>query len=97
MTRASVRGWLKYLAEPEATNKYIHQQNQEMGLDVLEFGAADLKRLCLPEEFAESRFGEMTAARWQTLVDQLVEIGSLKSGDVIASDAFTTKFLAPAN
>eukprot|EP00475_Leptophrys_vorax_P007660 TRINITY_DN1484_c3_g1_i1.p1 TRINITY_DN1484_c3_g1~~TRINITY_DN1484_c3_g1_i1.p1 ORF type:complete len:115 (+),score=1.64 TRINITY_DN1484_c3_g1_i1:54-347(+) len=97
MTRASIRGWLKYLAEPDATNKYIHEQNREMGLDVLEFGAADLKPLCLSKDFAEDRFGEMTAIRWQALVDQLVEIGSLKAGDVVASDAFTTKFLKAAN
>lgn len=96
MTRASIRGWLKYLAEPDATNKFIHEQNREMGLDVLEFGAADLKPLCLPIGFAEDRFGEMTAIRWQALVDQLVEIGSLKAGDVVAGDAFTTKFLKAA-
>jgi NitT/TauT family transport system substrate-binding protein len=93
MTRASIRGWQKYLAEPEATNKYIHEQNREMGLDVLQFGAAELKPLCLPKDFPVERFGELTAERWQTLADQMVEIGSLKADTVKAEEAFTTKFL----
>lgn len=93
MTRACIRGWRKYLAEPDETNKYIHEQNPEMDLAVLQFGAAALKPLCLPEGFDEARFGEMTAERWETLNSQLVEIGSLKDGAVKAADAFTTKFI----
>lgn len=93
MTRACIRGWRKYLAEPEETNKYIHEQNPEMDVAVLQFSAAALKPLCLPEGFDESRFGEMTAERWETLNSQLVEIGSLKADAVKAADAFTTKFI----
>ncbi|HEY4260049.1 MAG TPA: myristoyl transferase, partial [Schlesneria sp.] len=72
---------------------YIHEQNREIGLDVLQFGADQLKPLCLPKDFPAERFGEMTAERWQTLVDQMVEIGSLKADTVKAEEAFTTKFL----
>lgn len=93
MTRACIRGWRKYLAEPEATNQYIHEQNPEMDLAVLQYGAAALKPLCLPAGFDESRLGEMTAERWETLNDQLVEIGSLEAGAVKPADAFTTKFI----
>jgi hypothetical protein len=35
----------------------------------------------------------MSAERWQTLVDQLVEIDSLEAGKVRPEEAFTTKFL----
>lgn len=93
MTRASIRGWRKYLEDPAETNKYIHEQNPEMGLDVLEFGVAVLKPLCLPENFAAERLGEMTAERWQTLTEQMVEIGSIKGDVIVAKDAFTTTFL----
>lgn len=93
MTRACIRGWRKYLSEPEATNKYIHEQNPEMGLAVLEFGARELKALCLPEGFATERLGELTAERWQALTKQLEEIGSIKPGAIAAGDAFTTRFL----
>lgn len=97
MTRACIRGWRKYLADPETTNKHIHDQNPEMDLAVLKFGAAALKPLCLPDGFDESRLGEMTAERWATLNDQLIEIGSLEAGAVKPADAFTTKFLAEKN
>lgn len=95
MTRASIRGWKKYLQDPEATNKFIHEQNREMGLEILAFGAKELKPLCLPTDFSEERLGEMSTERWQTLIDQMVAIGSLKPDAVKADAAFTTKFLKP--
>ncbi len=93
MTRASVRGWKKYLAEPDETNKHIHEQNTQMGLDVLAFGVGVLKPLCLPKDFAEERLGSMTAERWQTLASQMTEIGSLPPDSVKPAAAFTLKFV----
>ena len=93
VTRASVRGWRKYLADAEETNKHINQQNPAMGLDILAYGVEILKPLCIPEGFDEARFGLMTQERWQTLVDQLIEIGSIKPASVKADDAYTVEFL----
>lgn len=93
MTRASLRGWRKYLAEPAETNAYIHEQNPEMGLDVLKFGVEALKPLCLPKGLEPDNLGTMTQERWQTLVDQMVEIGSIKADAVKSEAAFTTEFL----
>ena len=93
MTRASIRGWKKYLAEPDETNKYIHEQNPEMGLEILAFGTKALRPLCVPEGFDKGRLGEMTAERWQTLVTQLTEVGLLKPGAIKAEDAFSLKFI----
>lgn len=93
MTRASIRGWKKYLAEPDETNKHIHEQNTQMGLDVLTFGVGVLKSLCLPKDFAEERLGSMTAERWQTLASQMTEIGSLPPDSVKSAAAFTLKFV----
>lgn len=95
MTRASIRGWKKYLAEPDETNKHIHGENPEMGMEILKFGANALRSVCLPEGFDESRLGEMTTERWQTLVTQMTEIGSIKPDSVKAEDAFTLKFIKP--
>ena len=94
MTRASIRGWKKYLAEPEQTNQYIHEQNSELGLDVLAFGAAALRPLCFPAGFDENRLGEMTAERWQTLVSQMTDIKLLAPDSVHAEDAYSLKFLS---
>jgi len=96
MTRASIKGWKKYLSEPDETNAYIHSKNSEMGLDVLAFGTKALRPLCLPEGFDENNLGLMTAERWQTLVSQMVEIGQIKQDagtPVKAEDAFTLTFL----
>lgn len=95
MTRASIRGWKKYLAEPDETNKYIHDQNSLMGLEILSFGAKALRAACLPDGFDENRLGEMSAERWETLVSQMIEIGSIKPDSVKASDAYTLKFVKP--
>ena len=93
MTRASIRGWKKYLAEPDETNKHIHEQNTQMGLDVLSFGVGTLKPLCLPANFAAERLGEMTAERWQAITSQMIEIGSLPKDSTKSDAAFTTRFL----
>ena len=93
MTRASILGWKKYLTEPDETNRYIHEQNSQMGLDVLAFGVAALKPLCLPNDFAEERLGEMTAERWRALTSQMTEIGSLPTDSTQPDAAFTTRFL----
>jgi len=93
MTRASLRGWQKYLEDPEQTNQYIHEQNPEMALDVLAFGVEALRPLCLPEGMAAGKFGTMTRERWETLESQLVEIESIPSGSVPAAQAFSTRFV----
>ena len=93
MTRASIRGWKKYLTDPDETNKYIHEQNSEMSLGILAFGVKTLRTACLPEGFEEQRLGEMSAERWQTLVTQMVEIGSIKPESVKAGESYTLQFL----
>jgi hypothetical protein len=35
----------------------------------------------------------MTAERWKTLTDQLVEIGAIKEGSIDPATAFTTEYL----
>jgi len=93
MTRASIRGWKKYLAEPDETNRHIHEQNTQMGLDVLAFGVGALQPLCLPNDFAAERLGTMTAERWHSLASQMTEIGSLPADSVKPEAAFTLRFV----
>ena len=92
MTRASIRGWKKYLTDPDETNKHIHEQNPQMGLDVLAFGVKALKPLCLPKDFAEERLGEMTTERWQSLTSQMTEIDSLPKDSIKPEAAYTIRF-----
>jgi len=95
MVVASLRGWQKYLDAPEEANRHIHKVNPEMDLDILEFGAEAIRPLVLADDAQPQDVGAMTRERWQTLADQLIEIGQLKPADAQVDEAFTTRFLAP--
>jgi NitT/TauT family transport system substrate-binding protein len=93
MVAASVRGWVQYIESPDAANQLIHKLNPEMDLDILEFGATAIKPLVLDEAAKQEGIGTMSRARWQTLLDQLIECEQLKPGAVEIDRAFTTRFL----
>jgi NitT/TauT family transport system substrate-binding protein len=93
MVTASVRGWTRYLESPEETNRAIHRVNPEMELDILAFGAEALRPLVLDDEARQRGIGTMSRERWQTLANQLIEIGRLKSERAQVDEAFTTRFL----
>lgn len=90
MVQASAKGWKKYLTDPESTNKVINAANPEMGVDILAYGVETLQTLCATE--GDQPFGSMTQQRWQTLHDQMLEIGAIEK-PISVSDVFTTKFL----
>lgn len=88
MAEAARRGWQKYVEDPQATNEKIHSLNAEMGLDILEFGAAAIKPLVFDETTDKNGLGFMTAERWQTLLEQLVETNQIDPGKVESATAF---------
>ena len=90
-TAAVAKGWQTYLETPDKTNEYINEQNPEMALDILAFGAQELQRLCAPPEGAS--FGDMTLERWQDMTDKLLGCGKLEPDSVKAAEAFTREFL----
>ena len=89
MVRASKHGWQTYLESPEKTNALIHQQNEEMGLEILDYGATVLKDLCLPDAMPAAQLGVMTLQRWTQLRDQLAEI-DLVDKNLDVTKAFKT-------
>jgi NitT/TauT family transport system substrate-binding protein len=93
MTDASIRGWQRYLQDPGPTNTYIHQQNPEMGLEILAFGAETIRPLTESNATKEHGFGTMTTERWQMLIDQMVECDQIAAGAVEPSAVFTDRFL----
>lgn len=92
MVEACRLGWRKYLDEPERTNEHIHSLNKEMSLEILAFGTRTLKPLCERGLSSPEKLGEMTAERWQTLAEQLIESEALKPGVVDPSKAFDARF-----
>lgn len=92
MVAASIRGWATYLESPETTNKHIHEQNPEMSLEILKFGAQAMQPLCAPAD-SPGELGQMTSARWNALLEQMVEVGALQTGSTSGEAAHTIQFL----
>jgi NitT/TauT family transport system substrate-binding protein len=98
MVRASQRGWQKYLAEPEDTNRHIADLNPQMPVGILDFGASELKKLCRPGDLPEDQIGQMNLDRWKAMIDQLWDIGIPAPERRVRlvlqpEEAFTTEFL----
>jgi NitT/TauT family transport system substrate-binding protein len=93
MVEASVRGWEKYLREPQDANARIHDLNPEMEMSLLALGAKDLIPLVRDKVAVKEGIGHMSEERWNTLARQLIEIGQLKEGEVRAAEAYSTAFL----
>jgi NitT/TauT family transport system substrate-binding protein len=83
---AAVRaGWENYLADAATTNAAMAQINKAM--DAQTFADSAQAQIALIRTPETKKLGEMSAARWQTLVDQLTELKSIK-GHVDAADLF---------
>ena len=91
--QASKKGWQKYLEDPVETNKYINQQNTEMGMDILAFGAKELKELCITDDVPAEQLGAMKTERWEVLAKQLVEVEAIKADSVDIKTLVDTQFL----
>ncbi len=86
MQEAVRAGWLEYLKDSQVTSRRIHSENSDMSLAALEYGAEALSRLCQTEN--DAPVGTMTSARWQQLIDQLVELEVIEPGEVTASQCY---------
>ncbi|MCM8540657.1 MAG: ABC transporter substrate-binding protein [Lentisphaeraceae bacterium] len=70
MKRASIKGWLSYLKDPQSTNEHIEKLNPS-GKGTLNKSTEELKKLMSSQD---ENFGKMTVERWQELAEQLLEI-----------------------
>ena len=92
VVHASVRGWRKYLDDPEETNGRIASMNSAMTHDVLAFGADAIRPLCIEPNNPAWPLGAMTAERWQQLAEQLQSV-ELLDDTCVYQDAFDLQFL----
>jgi NitT/TauT family transport system substrate-binding protein len=90
---AIANGWQNYLQAPESTNALIHARNPEMDPAVLAYGVEAIRPLMTDPAAPAAPLGQMTRERWQTLADQLVEIGAIPAGSVDVDQVFTNDFL----
>ena len=93
MVHAAIAGWDHYLRDPEQTNRHIHQLNPEMGMDILAYGARESQPLILDATARAKGTGHMSAERWETLLQQLIEAELITAGASRSDAAFTSRFL----
>lgn len=87
MTSAVRAGWEAYLADPSATNAAMGKINKAM--DAQTFLESARAQVGLIRTGDIKALGEMSPARWQTLVDQLMELKSIRSA-VVTKDLFVS-------
>ncbi len=74
MVVASREGWQAYFASPESANQQILAENPEgMTMPALEFGAEQLRELCMPEGLSVEDLGAMSLVRWTGLTEQFAK------------------------
>jgi NitT/TauT family transport system substrate-binding protein len=91
---ASIKGWYRYLAEPTLGNELIKQDNPEMTDDLIAFGLEKIEEYegIQSGDANQLGIGAMTEERWETLYEQLLEVGILKPGTNY-KDAYTLQFI----
>ncbi|MCA9125988.1 MAG: ABC transporter substrate-binding protein [Planctomycetales bacterium] len=93
MVQACREGWIQYLQDPQLTNEAILAENKQgMSIAALEFGAQDLKGLCLSEEKPVAELGKMSDERWSELIRQFESLKLLTVGKVNAGQVFSNRY-----
>ncbi len=79
MLKATQNGWRLYLDQPEKTNRRMAELNKAIPFE-LHQQMAQRQRPLVETAFTKTHgLGVMTTERWQALVDQLLEIKSIKA------------------
>lgn len=94
VVQASRDGWTRYLEDAAGADELIRKANPQVNQAVLEFGHAELLKLCRNPDTEKLGTGAMTAARWNDLNAQLAAMGTFAKGTPDASKAWNASFLA---
>ncbi len=76
--RASREGWRSYLDDPKPANGVMGKINAAMDAETFATAAEAQRSLIETEETKKSGLGVMTRERWETLGQQLTELGIVK-------------------
>lgn len=94
MVQASRDGWTRYLENAAGADALMKKANSQLDQGVLDFGHAELRKLCRNPDTETLGTGAMTAARWNDLAAQLEAMGTFKKKAPDASKAWSATFLA---
>lgn len=91
---ATIEGWYQYLQDPEATNTYIHELNENQGPEQLAHSLREMdeRGIVLSGDALTDGIGIMTEERWQAIHNQLVSL-ELIEGSVDPKQGYTTEFV----
>lgn len=90
--QASIDGWDYYKENYEEVNRFMQQYNQELSLKAMNANAEAQLEAVYGFDAETDGVGYMTAERWETLQDQLVDLGVMEEPVDIES-VFSTEFL----
>jgi ABC-type nitrate/sulfonate/bicarbonate transport systems, periplasmic components len=89
---ASIKGWNYYKDNYEEINPFIQEFNPDMPLEKLAYSAQAMQPLVYGFDAEEHGVGYMSHGRWETLMNQLLELDLLKE-PIDVSTVFTNEFL----
>lgn len=92
VVKATQKGWNYYLDNYKTVNPLIHKYNPDLPIENLDNEAFVQKDLILTGDAITFGMGYMTTERWNTLQDQLLQLGIVKKRQDV-SKMFTTTFL----
>jgi NitT/TauT family transport system substrate-binding protein len=94
--RASIRGWREYLNDPGAAHALIAKLNPALSPEWMNFSWRGLRdgRFVAGDDPTGAELGQMTAARWATMYQQLVDLKVIEKPFDPAT-AYTLEFLPP--
>ena len=93
-TRASIRGWREYLADPGPTNALLQKLNPALNPEWMNYSYQALKdgHFVTGDDPSGDETGQFDPARWQTMYQQLLDLKVIQK-PIDPTTAYTTKFL----
>lgn len=90
---ASREGWARYLADAKGADVLMKNANPQLDQAILDFGHAELQKLCRTPDTQRLGVGAMTAERWNDLAAQLQGMGTFKKGKPDPAKAWSANFV----
>ncbi|WP_046174208.1 ABC transporter substrate-binding protein [Domibacillus indicus] len=92
---ATKKGWEAFHEEPEKVYDYIKELDPEKTAEQMEYATGEMEELVYGGDATENGVGTMTEERWQTLIDQVYDLGLIEK-KMEPSEVYTTEFLENA-
>ncbi|MFM7052215.1 MAG: ABC transporter substrate-binding protein [Planctomycetota bacterium] len=79
LVRACAAGWRAYLDDPKPFNRTMAGLNAAMSVEAMDLGAEKQRALIENDETRRIGLGGMRVQRWQSTIEQLSDLGRIKS------------------